>query len=129
MEARKKYDALAYESLPVVAELVKKIRHNGTNNPQVLGMIEGYFEDMYLALSEISRCLKEKGKAALVVSNVRFAGVTVPVDEILAEIGRQVGLTIENIFVLRYRGNSSQQMRNYSRNPSRESIVVWEKNA
>ena len=83
---------------------------------------------MYLALSEISRCLKNKGKAALVVSNVRFAGVTVPVDEILAETGRQVGLKIEEIFVLRYRGNSSQQMRNYKRNPSRESVIVWEKN-
>lgn len=129
VEARKKYDASGYESLPIVGELVKEIRRNGTNNPQVLGMLEGYFEDMYLALLEIGRCLKNKGKAALVVSNVRFAGVTVPVDEILAELGQQAGLKIENIFVLRYRGNSSQQMRNYKRNPSRESVIVWQKDA
>ncbi len=129
VEARKRYEAVGYERLPIVDDLVKEIRHNGTNNPQVIGMIEGYFEDMYLALLEISRCLKNRGKAALVVSNVRFAGVNVPVDEILAETGSQVGLKIENICILRYRGNSSQQMRSYRRSPSRESIIMWEKNA
>ena len=89
-------------------------------------MLRGYFEDMYLVLSEISRCLKDKGKAALVVSNVRFAGVNVPVDEILAELGQQVGLKLESVVVLRYRGNSSQQVREYKRTPSRESIILWE---
>ena len=129
VEAKKKYEATGYERLPIVDELVKDISRNGTNNPQVLEMLQGYFEDMYLVLSEISRCLKKKGIAALVVSNVRFAGVSVPVDEILAELGQQVGLKLENIFVLRYRGNSSQQMRNYKRDSSRESIIMWQKDA
>ena len=90
-------------------------------------MLEGYFEDMYLSLAEMHRCLRDKGKVALVVSNVRFAGVTIPVDTILAEIGEQVGLTPKEIWAVRYRGNSSQQMRNYKRELSRESIVIWEK--
>ncbi|MCK4829274.1 modification methylase, partial [bacterium] len=102
---------------------------NGTNNPQVIDMLEGYFEDMYLCLSEISRCLKQKGKVGFVVSNVRFAGVNIVVDEILSEIGSQVGLTPKEIWAVRYRGNSSQQMRDYQRKPSRESIVMWEKDA
>ena len=127
VEARKKYEAAGYRKPEILDNLIEEIRRNGTNNPQVIGMIEGYFEDMYLALSEISRCLKNKGRVGLVVSNVRFAGVNIAVDELLAEIGAQVGLTPKEILVARYRGNSSQQMRDYMRKPSRESIVIWRK--
>jgi hypothetical protein len=90
-------------------------------------MLEGYFEDMYLALSEISRCLKIGGKVGLVVGNVRFSGVNIPVDLLLAEIGVQVNLIPKEIVVVRYRGNSSQQMRDYTREPSRESIIIWQR--
>jgi DNA modification methylase len=128
VEARKKYTAKNYIPPTTLSKLTKKVKSNGTNNPQVIDMLEGYFEDMYLSLNEMSRCLKPLGKAALVVSNVRFAGVNIPVDEILGEIGSQVGLSLQNIWVARYRGNSSQQMRDYKRKPSRESIVIWRKN-
>lgn len=87
VEARKKYRVKDYIPPTNLKRLVSDIKENGTNNPQILGMLEGYFEDMYLALSEMSRCLKNNGKVGLVVSNVRFAGVNVPVDELLAEIG------------------------------------------
>ena len=71
--------------------------------------------------------LKVKGKIGLVVSNVRFSGVNVPVDKILSEIGEQIGLKTIQILIARFRGNSSQQMKLYRRKPSRESIVIWEK--
>ena len=129
VEAKKKYEAPRYRRPGIFDSLIEEIRRNGTNNPQVVGMIEGYFEDMYLSLSEMSRCLKNRGRIGLVVSNVRFAGVNIPVDELLAEIGGQVGLSPKEILVTRYRGNSSQQMRDYSRKPSRESIVIWEKDS
>jgi tRNA G10 N-methylase Trm11 len=129
VEARRKYDAVGYGKPAILGNMIEEIRRNGTNNPQVTSMIEGYFEDMYLVLSEISRCLKNKGRVALVVSNVRFAGVNIPVDELLAEIGTQVGMAPKEILVTRYRGNSSQQMGRYKRQPSRESIIIWEKNA
>jgi len=128
VEARKKYEAASYDKPAIVDNLVAEIRNNGVNNPQVINMIEGYFEDMYLALAEISRCLKTSGKVFMVISNVRFSGINIPVDEILAEIGEQVGLLPREIWAVRYRGNSSQQMRDYTRKPSRESIVIWEKN-
>ena len=129
VEARKKYEAIGYEKPVMLENLITEVRKNGTNNPQVIDMLEGYFEDMYLSLSEIYRCLKQKGKVGLIISNVRFAGVNIFVDEILSEIGAQVGLTPKEIWVVRYRGNSSQQMRDYMRKPSRESIIFWEKNA
>lgn len=127
VEAKKKYDVVGYRKPEVLDNLTKTIERNGTNNPQIIGMIEGYFEDMYLALAEMSRCLKCKGKVGLVISNVRFAGVNIPVDELLAEIGAQVNLVPKEILIARYRGNSSQQMGLYKRNPSRESIIIWEK--
>ncbi len=126
VEARKKYRAPGYTKPRDLGRLISEVENNGTNNPQVTKMLEGYFEDMYLCLSEIQRCLKPGGKAAMVVSNVRFAGVNIPVDELLASIGIQVGLNPKAILIARYRGNSSQQMGLYKRSPSRESIVVWE---
>lgn len=129
VEARKKHEAVGYEKPESLDYLLTQVKRNGTNNPQVLNMLEGYFEDMYLALSEVYRCLKDGGKAAMVISNVRFAGVNIVVDEILSEIGIQVGLTPQEIWAIRYRGNSSQQMRDYKRVPSRESVIIWGKDA
>lgn len=129
VEAKKKFDATGYKIPDTLKNLIAQVKKNGTNNSQILSMLEGYFEDMYLSLSEIYRCLKDGGNVAMVVSNVRFAGVNILVDEILSEIGIQVGLTPLEIWAVRYRGNSSQQMRDYMRNPSRESIIFWRKNA
>lgn len=127
VEAKKRYRAPNYNEPTLIAKLVREIKDNGTNNTQVVAMINGYFEDMYLSLMEMSRCLKPGGRVSLIVSNVRFAGVTIPVDEILSDIGLQTGLCPVEIWAVRERGNSSQQMRQYNRKPSRESIVIWGK--
>jgi site-specific DNA-methyltransferase (adenine-specific) len=127
VEAKKKYEAQGYVESKKLAQLINKIKVNGVNNPQVVSMLRGYFEDMFLVCKEIYRCLHIGGKVAIVIGNVRFSGVNIPVDEILAEIGEQVGLSTRNIWVARYRGNSSQQMKTYMRKPSRESIVFWNK--
>ncbi|MFC2062603.1 DNA methyltransferase [Chloroflexota bacterium] len=127
VEAKKRYSAPNYNEPPLIAELISAINTNGTNNTKVVAMIAGYFEDMYISLAEMSRCLKPKGKVSLVVSNVRFSGVTIPVDELLSEIGAQVGLRPIEIWAVRQRGNSSQQMRQYNRKLSRESVIIWEK--
>jgi hypothetical protein len=129
VEARKKFQAMNYQQPALLNDLLTRVKRNGTNNPRVIDMLKGYFEDMYLSLSELYRCLNFSGNIALVVSNVRFAGINIPVDELLSEIGIQVGLTPVDIWVTKYRGNSSQQMKRYSRNPSRESIVFWRKDA
>ena len=104
---------------------IKSIEKTGTNNPRITQMLEGYFKDMFLVLQQVKQKLKRNGKVALVVSNVRFSGVNILVDEILSEIGEQVGLIPEKILIARYRGNSSQQMGEYSRKASRESIIIW----
>jgi hypothetical protein len=125
VEARKQYTAPEYEEPKEVARLVEEMKKNGVNNIQVPSMLTGYFEDMYLCLSQMKSRLKKNGKIALVVSNVRFSGVNFPVDTILAKIGLNAGLNSAKVWTARERGNSAQQMRDYSRKTSRESIVIW----
>lgn len=126
VEARKRFESKGYEQPVKLTRLIQKIEKNGVNNPQITEMIEGYFEDMFLCLEQMKKRLVDKGKIALVISNVRFAGVNIPVDQLLSDIGQQVGLKPKAIWAARWRGNSAQQMKQYKRKPSRESIVVWD---
>lgn len=127
VEACKQYDAKGYRVPPLLEDKISELRNQELNNPQLIPMLYGYFEDMYLSLKEMHAVLKVGKNIGLVVSNARFAGVMFPVDELLAEIGEQIGLTTRKIYILRYRGNSSQQMLRYKREPTRESLIVWEK--
>ena len=86
-------------------------------------MLKGYAEDMFYVLRSAKQSLRQGGRLALVVGNVRYAGVLIPVDEMIAEIGRAVGLDWGGTWVIRLRGNSAQQMGQYSRLPARESVV------
>jgi hypothetical protein len=90
-------------------------------------MARGYFLDMLLCLLQMKQTLKAGGHAALVLGNVRHAGVIVPVDEITAAIAELVGLDHESTWVVRLRGNSAQQMGRYGRELSREGIVILRK--
>ncbi|VVB67034.1 Modification methylase MjaII [Candidatus Norongarragalina meridionalis] len=128
VEARETIVAKGYSQPQLLTYKLDELGKRKMNNSQIIPMLEGYFEDMYLVLKQIKRDLKKGGRAALVVSNVRYEGVSIPVDEILAEIGVKAGLKNASILKARDRGNSSQQMEKYSREPARESIIVW-KNA
>lgn len=126
VEARKQHQASGYTQPEELSQLLKEIEKNGVNNIQVVDMLKGYFEDMHLAIGQMKEHLNEKAKIALVVSNVRFSGVNIPVDTILAQIGLDAGLKSVKVWTARNRGNSAQQMKTYSRKPSRESIVIWQ---
>ncbi len=90
-------------------------------------MIDGYFLDIYICLWEMMRVCKSGARIALVVGNAQYYGLPVLVDEIIAELGEQIGLACDKIVAVRYRGNSAQQMGKYGRNPSRESVVIFRK--
>jgi len=125
VEAKKRFEIVNYKQPVIIRKIIARIEKAGLNNRRIPEMISGYFEDMFLSLSQMQKCLKRKGKLGMVVSNVRFGGVNIPVDQILAQIGEQAGLHTDAIFTARYRGNSSQQMGRFKRIPSRESIIVW----
>lgn len=90
-------------------------------------MLRGYFEDMDAVLRSSYELLLSGGMIALVVGNVRHAGVMVPVDEILLQIGEAIGYVPQTSWVARLRGNSAQQMGKYGRMPARESVVILQK--
>ena len=87
-------------------------------------MIEGYFLDMYLCLSELMRVCKRGARIALVLGNAQYCGQPIPVDELTAEIGEQAGLVCDGLVVVRYRGNSAQQMARFGRRASRETLLL-----
>jgi hypothetical protein len=111
--------------LPQLTEILSNLRGKNLNNPRIPVMIHGYFEDMNLAIQQMSAMLEPGAHVALVVANARFEGETVPVDLMLSELAARHGLVTEEVRVTRYKGNSSQQMGRYGRVPVRESIVFW----
>lgn len=93
--------------------------------PRIVRMVEAYFIDMHCVLKTMKQSLSPGGVISFVLGNVRFNGVPIPVDLIVAEIGKAVGLQFEEILVARRRNNSAQQMRDYGREPSRECVITW----
>ena len=114
--------------LPALEEVLMQLASKDLNNNRLPVMVQGYFEDMNLVIRNMATSLKPGGRVALVVANAQFAGENVPVDLMLSELAEQHGLTTEEIWVTRFKGNSSQQMAVYGRRPVRESIVFWKKN-
>ena len=112
---------------PVVAEVLAALANKHLNNPKIPDMLLGYFVDMGLVLDEWARILARGAHVAMVVDNVRFEGEMVPVDLVLSDMARARGFSVEEILVARYKGNSSQQMGRYGREPVRESVVIWRK--
>ncbi len=92
---------------------------------RITKLLSGYFLDLYLTLREVKRVCRIDAHIAFVLGNAQYFGVSVLVDELTAEIGECLGLTCTKIVVVRYRGNSAQQMGKFGRTPSRESIVMF----
>ena len=129
VEAKESYESstrLVEFQVPAILRRVLDFLQSNADT-RVERMVRGYFEDMFLSLQEVSRVLRPGGQAALVVGNVRHAGIMVPVDEVLANLATQVGLHFETAWVMRLRGNSAQQMGRFGKEPSRESVVLFSK--
>jgi len=127
VEAREQHSESNFVAPRSLSIAIGKIKRNGVNNSQITEMLSGYFEDMYLTLVNAKKYLKRGGKVAFVVSNVRYSGVNVMVDEILSTVGKDAGLAPYKIITMRRRGNSPQQAKLYKTTRSRESIVMWKK--
>ena len=114
-------------ALAALDEILENLRSHSLNNERIPIMVKAYFEDMNQVFEAMSRQLKRDARVALVVANARFEGEMVPVDLMLSELAGRHGLKTEKIWVTRYKGNSSQQMARFGREPVRESIVFWRK--
>src|SRR5439155_13432266 len=70
------------------------------NNAAIPRMVRGYFYEMACVIFESARVLKSGAPLIMVNDNVRYAGVSISVDIILAEIAEQLGFAAEQILVL-----------------------------
>ena len=122
VEARSPYREIKGYRMPSRLGRVLEQFPEGSDT-RIPSMLRGYFEDMYLVLKALRAHLRLGALCAFVVGNVRHAGVMVPVDEILVDIGIQLGYSPEGVWVARLRGNSAQQMGRFGREPARESVV------
>ena len=71
-------------------------------NKRIPAMIRAYFEDMRNVLVGLKRYAKTDASVWIVVSTSAYAGVEIPVDLIIAEVGTQAGWHLREVSVMRY---------------------------
>ena len=92
-------------------------------------VVAGYFDDMETLLRNLYIKTQVGGRVAIVVGNSAYAGIIIPSDLLIAEIGEKIGFIAEEIVVTRHLTTSSQQ-RKYLKDVMdfmRESIVILRK--
>lgn len=99
-------------------------------DPRIPKMVQAYFEDMEMILQGLRRKANDNASVWLVVSTSAYAGVEIPVDLILAEIGQRAGWFLREVGVLRYLRSSSQHVKHVEEEdrksvPLRESVVIF----
>lgn len=108
-----------------IDEIVNLVREMGESYRGVSEMIHGYFEDMNAVLNNLVHSTKANAKVAFVVGCSRWSGVVVPTDLLITKIAEETGkYQLEQIDVVRYKGNAPQQMARFGRYPVRESVVI-----
>jgi DNA modification methylase len=127
VEARKKKSSEGYSTPSGLNSLIADIKNKPMPNKSVIPMLEGYFEDMHIVFIELKRILKQDGYFALVVCDVRYSGVIIPVVSLLQELAANVGFKFVKKIVARHKHNSAQQMKEYGKKPIEESIIIWQK--
>ena len=114
------------------SEALEGVKENSANlwDQRIPMMIQAYFEDMQIVLQRLLNHGKPKASVWMVVSTSAYAGVEIPVDLILAEIGERCGLLLRTVHVIRHMRSSGQHWRTaerrHSRLPLRESLVVFD---
>ncbi|WP_155121639.1 SAM-dependent methyltransferase [Bryobacter aggregatus] len=89
-------------------------------------LLRGYFDDMRITLKHCRKLLVENGKCFVVVGNSAFAGVIIPTDVLLANLGLECGFKKAEILITRHLTVAPQQRNKLSNleENMRESVVV-----
>lgn len=117
---------LEQPALRAILEYLDELRAAGElNNNGIARMVRGYFIEMACIIQECARVLKPGMPLIMVNDNVRYAGISIPVDLILSDIAQSLGFIVESILVLpNGKGNSSQQMGAHGREQLRKCIYM-----
>lgn len=113
------------------SEAIARIRQQEDElwNKRIPNMIQAYFEDIQTVLRNLRHNAKPDASVWLVVSTSAYAGVEVPVDNIIADIAAQVQWHPRRVEVIRQLRSSGQHWNRWSQGNSekprlRESIVI-----
>lgn len=92
-------------------------------------MLDTYFYDMYIVLNSIYKVTRQGGYAVIVVGNSAYAGLSIPTDLLLAQIGERVGFSVVEIIEARKNETSSQQYKKIGQHIQylRESLIILKK--
>lgn len=108
------------------SETISKINDNQENlmHRNIPMMIQAYFEDMFNILKLLKTKANPNASLWLVVSNSAYAGIEVPVDLILGDVGSKAGWFLKEIGVLRY---LKKRKTKYSSEITqlRESVIIF----
>lgn len=87
-------------------------------------MVQAYFEDMYNILKLLWQKADTDAQLWLIVSNSAYAGLEVPVDLIIGDLGAKAGWYLKEIGVLRY---IKKRKTKHSPNITqlRESVIIF----
>jgi len=111
------------EKVDLIADIISTFNVWNKNIPD---MLRGYFDDMFELLKNLKQVLIKGAKYYIVVANSGYKGILVPTDLLIADIAKNLGYSVNNIFCARKIRSSSQQMQclnvDYD-NLMRESII------
>lgn len=105
-----------------IREILSRKNHLMHKNIPI--MIQAYFEDMQSILSTLRNKARNYAEIWLVVSTSAYAGIEIPVDLIIGEIGNKSGWYLKDIGVLRYLKKRKSKLSNEI-NQLRESVVIF----
>ena len=111
-----------------------KLKRSELWNRRIPEMIQAYFEDMRTVLRRLRTMAREDSVVWLAVSTSAYAGVEIPVDQILAHLGSQVGWYHRETRFLRNIRSSGQQMKRLAASADeptyalRESLMIFDAN-
>lgn len=101
-------------------------------NERIPSMIQAYFEDIKRVLVNLRRSAQEDASIWIVVSTSAYAGIEIPVDLIIADIGSQTGWLLRELNVMHYlrrvpgqQWNKLYKLKN-KRPHLRESIIIFD---
>lgn len=98
-------------------------------NTRIPSVVRGYFDDTYNLLSKLYLQTTKGGFVGIVVGNSAYSGIIIPSDVLIADIAKEIGFKVKNIFITRHLTTSSQQKQELEplKGFLRESIVLLEK--
>ena len=99
-------------------------------NKRIPLMIQAYFEDMENVLRKLLLVSNKTSSLWIIVSTSAYAGIEIPVDLILADIGSKLGWKLEEVKVIRHLRHSAQNAVRWLSGDLytkrlRESIIVF----